>query len=344
MHLCRQKMSTVSFILIGYGHIGKRHARVLEELSPGSLKAVIDTDSGARDAFVDNNNILFFSDISLFETAGIAAHVAVIALPNGIHCEMACRCIRLGMHVVIEKPMGLSSRECAEVIALADSLSRHVFVVKQNRYSPPALWMKKLISDGTAGRIYQVHIRCFWNRDDRYYRKGGWRGTRELDGGVLFTQFSHFIDVMYWIFGDIDRIHARFFNYNHADTTAFPDSGMITFDFVKGGQGSLQFSTSLWDRNMESSMTVIAEKGSFRIGGQYMDQVEYIHIQDYVMPELEESAPPNDYGAYTGSASNHHYVLRNVLEVLSGKASVATNGREGMKIVEIIERIYASGD
>ena len=132
-------------------------------------------------------------------------------------------------------------------------------------------------------------------------------------------------------------------DFNHAGLTAFEDSGFVNFNFVNGGMGSLSYSTSVWNRNMESSMLIVAENGSVKIGGQYMNEVEYCHIKDYEMPELAPTNPGNDYGPYKGSAQNHNFVIRNVVRVLSGASSecITTNVLEGMKVVDIIQRIYA---
>ena len=214
----------------------------------------------------------------------------------------------------------------------------------QNRYTPTAEWLKQLLINGHLGDIIYVNINCFWNRDTRYYKPGGWKGTLEHDGGTLFTQFSHFIDVMYWVFGDIKNITARFQNRTHHDLIEFEDTGHASFEFVNGGLGSLNFTTSVWDTNQESSITIVGEKGSVKVGGQYMNSVDYCHIDNYEQPTLREANPPNDYGAYKGSAANHHYIFENVVDTLRGTASPATNALEGMKVVEIIERIYAAAD
>jgi predicted dehydrogenase len=210
----------------------------------------------------------------------------------------------------------------------------------QNRYSPPSVWIKDLIETGKLGKIFMVQLNCYWNRDDRYYKADSWHGKKDLDGGTLFTQFSHFIDIMYWLFGDVENIQAKFNDFNHANLTDFEDSGFVSFDFVNGGMGSLNYSTSVWNQNLESSMTIIGEYGSVKIGGQYMDKVEYCHIKDYTMPELAPTNPGNDYGAYKGSAQNHNYVIENVINVLNGDHTITTNAMEGMKVVDIIERIY----
>jgi len=145
---------------------------------------------------------------------------------------------------------------------------------------------------------------------------------------------------LYWLFGDLQNIKSRFYDFNHEGMTDFEDSGIVTFDFLNGGSGVMNFSTSVWDKNLESSMTIIAENGAVKIGGQYMDKVEYCHVKDYEMPELAPTNPGNDYGAYKGSAQNHNYVIENVLDVIHNRATISTNALEGLKVVEIIERIY----
>ncbi|MEN9949695.1 MAG: hypothetical protein RLY85_447, partial [Bacteroidota bacterium] len=232
-------------------------------------------------------------------------------------------------------------QDAEKVIFKALHVHRHVFAVMQNRYSPPSQWIKDLVESGMLGKIFMVQLNCYWNRDDRYYKPDSWHGNKQLDGGTLYTQFSHFIDILYWLFGDIENIQSRLRDFNHATLTDFEDSGFVSFDFVNGGMGCINYSTSVWNQNMESSMTIVAENGSVKIGGQYMNEVEYCHIKDYTMPELAPTNPGNDYGAYKGSAQNHNYVIANVVDVLKGRDSITTNALEGLKVVDIIERIYA---
>jgi len=145
---------------------------------------------------------------------------------------------------------------------------------------------------------------------------------------------------MYWLFRDIHNIISRLNVYYHQQLTEIEACVCVSFEFVNGGMGSLNFSTSVWDTNLESSFTIIAENGTVKVGGQYMNQVDYCHIKNYVMPELPPSNPPNDYGPYKGSAANHHFVFENVVEVLKGRAPITTNALEGLKVVEIIQKIY----
>ena len=275
--------------------------------------------------------------------AGLDLDVINICVPNGLHAQLAIQALETGHHVVIEKPMALTLADAEKVVYTSLKYRKQVFCVMQNRYSPPSVWIKEMVESGRLGKIYMVQLNCYWNRDDRYYKPGGWHGDAQLDGGTLFTQFSHFIDIMYWLFGDICNIQARFADFNHQHSTAFEDSGFVNFSFVNGGMGCLNYSTAVWDKNMESSMLIIAENGSVKIGGQYMNEVEYCHIKDYDMPELAPTNPGNDYGPYKGSAQNHNFVIRNVVEALSGEAgaTITTTALEGLKVVDIIRRIYA---
>lgn len=332
-------MSKIKFAVVGCGHIGKRHAEMIARNPDSELVALIDVKP-KEELGVEQFNVPVFQSLDEFLKSGIEVDVVNIASPNGFHAQQALDCLEYRKHVVIEKPMALNKQDAEKVIFKALHVHKHVFAVMQNRYSPPSVWIKDLIESGKLGKIFMVQLNCYWNRDDRYYKKDSWHGKKDLDGGTLFTQFSHFIDILYWLFGDIDNIKAKFNDFNHATLTDFEDSGFVSFDFVKEGMGALNYSTSVWNQNLESSMTIIAEKGSVKIGGQYMNEVEYCHVKDYQMPELLPTNPGNDYGAYKGSAQNHHYVIENVVDVLKGRGPISTNALEGLKVVDIIERIY----
>lgn len=331
----------IRFAVVGCGHIGKRHAEMVVRDPGAELVALCDIRS-KEELGIEAYPVAFFSDMTSLLQSGLDIDVINICVPNGLHAELAIQAIESGHHVVIEKPMALQVQDAERVLQTSLKYQKEVFCVMQNRYSPPSVWIKQMIDSGRLGKIYLVQLNCFWNRDERYYKPGGWHGDACLDGGTLFTQFSHFIDIMYWLFGDIQHIQARFADFNHQQLTDFEDSGLVTFEFVNGGMGCLNYSTAVWNKNMESSMLIVAENGSVKIGGQYMNEVEYCHIKDYEMPELAPTNPGNDYGPYKGSAQNHNFVIRNVVEVLQHTGSQnTTTALEGLKIVDIIRRIYA---
>lgn len=334
----------INFAVIGLGHIGKRHMEMIRRNPETQVVAICDIKPKEQLELTDSDNIPFFDSIDALLNSGIDIDVVNICTPNGYHAQYAIKALENGHHVVLEKPIALRKRDAEQVVYKSLEMSKHVFCVMQNRYSPPSVWLKEVVSQRLLGKIYMVQLNCYWNRDDRYYKPGNWHGTQELDGGTLFTQFSHFIDIMYWLFGDITNIKGKFADFSHKDLTDFEDSGFVSFDFVQGGMGSLNYSTSVWNKNLESSITIIGEKGTIKVAGQYMNEVTYCDIEGYTMPELAPSNPPNDYGPYKGSAQNHHYVIQNVVDTLKQNGQISTNVLEGLKVIDIIERIYEVRD
>ncbi|MBL7882596.1 MAG: Gfo/Idh/MocA family oxidoreductase [Bacteroidia bacterium] len=337
----------IKFAVIGQGHIGKRHAEMIRRNAEAELVAVCDIATKEYLGLTDLKESFYNTPEEM-----LAAHPEIeavnICTPNGLHATHSLLALEAVKHVVIEKPMALSKTDCEAIIFKALQKNKNVFCVMQNRFSPPSAWLKKIVEEKIIGDVYMVQLNCYWNRDERYYlpagqagKKGGWKGTQELDGGTLFTQFSHWIDLLYWIFGDVNNIQAKFNDFNHASLTEFEDSGFVNFNFVNGGMGCINYSTAVWNKNLESSITIIGSKGSVKVGGQYMDKVEYCDIKDYTLPELAPTNEANDYGAYKGSANNHPQLISNVIDTLKGRTSITTNALEGLKVVDIIERIYS---
>jgi predicted dehydrogenase len=324
-------MRKIRIAVVGCGHIGERHSSLIMQIPQAELAAVCDILPD-KAQLASKWGVPFFTDIQELMGKLPDFDVLSIAVPNGLHTLYAAIGLEAGKHVIIEKPMGLSHEACENIISLAEKKNLKIFCVMQNRYSPTSVWLKNIISEKRLGEIYMVQVNCFWNRDHRYYQPASWHGKMGKDGGPLFTQFSHFMDILYWVFGEIVDVNALIFDFNHADSTDYEDSGTITFSFKNGGKGNFHYSTSVWDKNLESSITIIGEKGSVKIGGQYMNQVEFAHIQDYTMPLLAETALPNDYGSYKGSAANHIYLFQNVIDVLQNN--------DGLAVVAMIENIY----
>jgi predicted dehydrogenase len=333
----------IRFAVVGQGHIGKRHAEMVLRNPLTELAAVCDIRT-EEECKISYKDVPFYSSIDELLEKETDLDVINICTPNGLHAEMAIKALENGLHVVVEKPMALTKNDAERIVF--KSLEKHkiVFCVMQNRYSPPSVWLKQVMDQNLLGKLFHVQLNCYWNRDNRYYTRQNWHGDAKLDGGTLFTQFSHFIDIMYWLFGDIKNISGLFRDFNHQNLTDFEDTGIVNFEFVNEGIGTFNYSTAIYHENMESSMTIIGENGTIKVAGQYMNDVVYCNIKNYQMPELEASAPPNDYGLYKGSAQNHHLVIQNVVDTLIGRKPMSTNALEGLKVVDIIERIYSVRD
>lgn len=267
--------------------------------------------------------------------------VISICTPNGLHCDHAVKSLHAGKHVLCEKPMALRVVDCRRMIEESEQSARKLFVVKQNRFNPPIVALKKALDEGRLGRIVNVQLSCFWNRSDEYYRESDWKGTIDLDGGTLFTQFSHFIDLLIWMVGEIRDIQAVTENFFHHSTIDFEDTGVVALVFANGALGTINYTVNSFRRNMEGSITLFGEKGTVKIGGQYLNALEYQCIEGYEITNVPVSAPANNYGFYQGSMSNHDKVYQNLLDVLTKNHAIATTGLEGLQTVEVIERIYS---
>jgi predicted dehydrogenase len=263
-----------------------------------------------------------------------------VCTPNYLHHPHTLIALREQKHVVCEKPMALSTRQCDEMIQCAEEQGRSVFVVKQNRFNEPVQQVKRLIEKNLLGKIFLINVNCFWNRNEYYYHESLWRGKKNEDGGCLFTQFSHFVDILYYLFGDIEECKGIVRNFNHP-YIQIEDSGSFFMQSKEGAIINFNFSTCSHEKNMEGAFTILAEHGTVKIGGQYLNTIEYQNIKNVTLPEINIQAKSNDYGKYQGSMSNHDMMIDNVIKTLQGKETIMTNAYEGKMVVGMIEKMYA---
>ena len=329
----------LSFAIIGCGNIAKRHAEQIQVV--GKLAAVCDIIRSKAEELGKTYNVEVFSSIEELFANKKGIDVAVICTPNGLHAAHSIISLRAGCHVLCEKPMALNSSDCLVMIQEAEKAGKHLFVVKQNRFNPPVVAVKKLLDEKKLGTIYSIQLNCFWNRDAKYY-VNSWKGTIALDGGTLFTQFSHFIDLLYWMFGDIKQVKTFKKNFAHQNIIEFEDTGVVILEFENGGVGTINYTVNSFQKNMEGSLTIFGEKGTVKIGGQYLNELEYQQIDDHVISNLPAGNKANEYGFYQGSMSNHDKVYKNLVDVIKNNAAMAAGSRDGLKTVEIIEKIYTA--
>ena len=325
--------------IIGYGNIGIRHKQKIEDNHQCELLAVSDIKEERLDLIKDNKLKKFENYKELLKIQEI--DIVSICTPNHLHCQMTIDALNAKKHVICEKPMALTSSECKKMINAALKNDKKLFIVKQNRYNPPIQAVKKIINENKLGKIFSIVVNCYWNRNEAYYKNSDWKGRKDKDGGALYTQFSHFIDLMYWFGGDVKTVFANADNFNHS-YIEIEDTGSASIVFENGIIGTVNFTNCAYGKNMEGSITIFAEKGTVKIGGQYLNELEYQNIKDVKIQNLPTSQGPNEYGEYRGSMSNHHKVYENVVNTLNGDDVIDVNGIEGMKTVEIIEAAYKS--
>lgn len=324
----------LAFGIIGCGRIANRHTQQIARI--GQLKAACDVDVDRCIKLEPTAKPYNNADEMLRKES---LDIVSICSPNGLHATHAIASLKAGCHVICEKPMALTASDCGKMITAAERANRRLFIVKQNRFNPPIARVQQLVANGDLGQIYSVQLNCFWNRNPAYY-KDSWKGSLSLDGGTLFTQFSHFIDLLHWMFGDVSLVEAYGDNFNHGDTIEFEDTGVAILKFATGALATINYTVNSYAQNMEGSLTVFGERGTVKIGGQYLNELEYLNSDSVTIDDLPPGNPPNLYGTYVGSMSNHGAVYDNVVEVLRGDGAISTGGYEGLKTVEIIERIY----
>lgn len=331
----------INFAIIGCGRIAQRHSEHIK--NNGKLIAVCDIDRSKADDMAARYDCQAFYSVDDLLNSGIAFDVVSICSPNGLHARHSIAALNAGHHVLCEKPMAISVDDCGEMIKAAERNNRRLFAIKQNRFNPPVAAVKEAIDKGLLGRIYSIQLNCFWNRNEDYYRNS-WKGTKDLDGGTLYTQFSHFVDLLYWMVGDVKHAYALTANFAHEGIIEFEDTGVVALQFNNGAIGAINYTVNSYGKNMEGSLTIFAEKGTVKIGGQYLNELEYQNIENFEFKDLPEGNKANNYGNYQGSMSNHDKIYANLVDVLTNNAAISTSAFEGLKTVEIINKIYLSAN
>ena len=327
----------IQFAIIGCGRIAQRHAEHINKF--GKLVAVCDVAKEKADAMANQYNATAYYDAADLLANEKGIDVVSICSPNGLHAQHSIQSLKAGFHVLCEKPMAINVNDCGEMIKTAERYNKRLFAIKQNRFNPPVEAVKNIIDQGRLGKIFSVQLTCFWNRNEDYYLNS-WKGTKDLDGGTLYTQFSHFVDLLYWMVGDIKDVEAYTANYAHHGIIEFEDTGVVILKFQNGAIGTINYTVNSYGKNMEGSLSIFGEKGTVKIGGQYLNELEYQNIEGYKIENLPVGNTANNYGNYQGSMSNHDKVYQNLVDVLTNNASISTSAFEGLKTVEIIDKIY----
>lgn len=336
-------MSKIKFAIVGCGSIGKRHIAVLDAEPDAEIVAICDTDENkCRELSQLYNNIPYFTsyDKMLEE---IKADIINVVTPHALHAPMAIKALDKKFNVLVEKPMALTMKDCHAMNAAAKANGKKLWVVKQNRHNIPVKLAKDAIDKGMLGKIFMIKCDILWNRYQGYYDESPWRGKKQEEGGALFTQASHFIDLLVWWCGDVVEVKAFMETQNHSIETE--DSGSAILKFSSGTMGSLNWTTCVYNKNYEGSITIVGEHGTIKIGGQYLNKIEFWDVRGYPLQEgIEFTDKPNAYGKYQGTSSNHDKVVRTIIETINNNhvGVDAVEGFEGMRCVDAIEKMYHS--
>jgi predicted dehydrogenase len=331
-------MQKIKFGLIGCGHIGKRHAAVIDNDPNAELVAVCDINKESADELANSYNIdnIYYD---YHEMLQMEMDIVNICTPHYLHKVMAIDSLEMGKNVLVEKPMALLSQDASLMIKTANEKGLKLFVVKQNRYNIPIILAGKALADGMLGRISMVQCNVFWNRRQEYYDQSDWRGVKDKEGGALFTQASHFVDLLVHWFGPVVKAKTEIDTQFHS--IEVEDAGHSAVVFDSGVLGSISWTTNVYNKNYEGSITIIGEHGTIKIGGAYLNKIDFWDVQSYPLPDnISFVDKPNNYGKYQGSSSNHHRVIEEVIKNLTGNKSSIVEGEEGELSISAIETIY----
>ncbi len=334
-------MSTIKFVIIGIGNIGKKYVTLVNSFKDAELLAVVDTDFNKRKNL--ENLVPFFTSVSDFLKAEILADVICVCTPNGLHPEHTVACLNAGYHVVCEKPIALETDDVRQMMDAEEKSGKKVFAVMQNRYSPVAVWLKKLMTDKMLGDVLFLQINCFWNRNEQYYLDSPWRGTKKLGGGPMYSQFSHFIDLLIWLCGEPKNINGNLFTLNPKIKTEFNDSGTVNFDFVNGGRGTFNFTNATYQTNLESSLTIIGSEGNVKVGGQYMEKLDSVNLKkNFEIPVFSQINQANNYQYYQGSADKHDVFLTKVIDCIKNNKPPEIGLADELNVIDFIQQALLS--
>lgn len=328
-------MGDLRFVLIGCGRIGERHALLIQQYA--KLIAVVDIIPDRAKHFSNIFQARNFDSLQAFLAEKLALDIAVICTPNGLHATQAIQCLEQGMDVIVEKPVALFKRDIDAIAVTMLKSGKQVFPIMQNRFNAAIIGIKNLLQEEILGTVYSFQINCFWNRPPAYYANS-WHGDKELDGGILYTQLSHFIDMLTWFFGDCEEVKGYISKQSEKELDV-EDTGVFILKYANGIIGSVNYTVNAEPKNIEGSFMLTTGKGTIKIGGTYLNRIE-INTTPFVLdlPKTKE----NEYANYKGSGAYHEEVYQHLLKVYHSNGPYYTSLKEAEATIRTIEKMYLS--
>jgi len=328
----------VRFALVGCGRISANHVAALEQhRERAQLVAVCDTDPAALAAAQTRTGAPGFASLDALLT-GSDADIVVLATPSGLHARQAIQAARAGRHVLSEKPMATKFEDGQAMVRACVDAGVKLFVVKQNRLNGTVQLVKRAIEQGRFGRIYMAVVNVFWTRPQSYYDAAPWRGRWDLDGGAFMNQASHYVDLLDWLAGPVDSVHA--YTATLARDIEAEDSGVMSVRLRHGGLGSINVTMLTYPKNLEGSVTLLGERGTVRIGGTAVNRIDH---WEFDAPHPDDALVASaSYGTESVYGPGHPLYYDNVINTLRGTARAQVDGYEGLRSLEVLIAAYRS--
>jgi UDP-N-acetyl-2-amino-2-deoxyglucuronate dehydrogenase len=328
----------IKVALVGCGRIAQKHFDAIKaHKNDLELVAVCETTRTRLDEIQQQHHVQGFQNYNdlLIESD---ADMVILCTPSGLHPEQTISAARAGKHIMTEKPMATRWKDALAMVKACDEARKRLFVVKQNRRNATLQLLKRAVEEKRFGRIYMVHLNVFWTRPQAYYDQGKWRGTWELDGGAFMNQASHYVDLLEWLIGPIADVQAM--TGTLARDIEVEDTGVMNVRWRNGALGSMAVTMLTFPKNYEGSITIIGEKGTVRVGGVAVNDIqtwEFDEEKDY-----DAQVKEANYQTTSVYGFGHPLYYKNVIDVLRGEAELETDGREGLKSVEVLIAAYLS--
>lgn len=328
----------ISVALVGCGRIAQNHLQAIKQHQDRlELTALCDTSSTALNQAMSEYSVEGYSsidDLLHYSNPDLIA----LCTPSGLHPIQTIKAAQAGCHVLTEKPMATRWQDGINMVKACDEAGVRLFVVKQNRLNATLQRLKKAVVEGRFGKIYMANINVFWTRPQEYYDQGGWRGSWEMDGGAFMNQASHYVDLVHWLLGPVDSIHAMMATLDRKIEAE--DSGIMSIRWRNGAMGSINVTMLTYPKNFEGSITLLGEKGTVRIGGVAVNEIQHWEFSE-MTPE-DEQIKNSNYQTTSVYGFGHGLYYDNVINTLQGKAQPITDGREGLSSLELLIAAYRS--
>jgi len=328
----------IRFALIGCGRIARNHFAALKSHTANAeLVAVCDVDPAALAAARSETGAEGFARYEDL-LARSNADIVVLATPSGLHSQQTVLAAQAGKHVMTEKPMATRWQDGKRMVAACDAAGVRLFVVKQNRRNATLQMLKQAIDGNRFGRIYMASINVFWTRPQEYYDGAKWRGTWEFDGGAFMNQASHYVDLLDWLIGPVESVQA--YTATLARNIEVEDTGVMALRWRSGALGTMSVTMLTYPKNLEGSITVLGEKGTVRVGGLAVNEIQHWEFAER-RPE-DERVKEASYQTTSVYGFGHPLYYENVVRTLRGETEPDTDGREGLNTLEVLIATYLS--
>ena len=327
----------IRMAIVGCGRISKNHFGSLENHQDNiELISICDIQQTVLSEHEKKYNIKGYLDLGdMLENEDL--DLVVICTPSGIHADQTELCAKHNVNVMTEKPMATRWSDGVLMVKACDKAGVRLFVVKQNRRNSTLQLLKRAIKENRFGKIHMVHLNVFWTRPQEYYDQAPWRGTWEFDGGAFMNQASHYVDLLDWLIGPIDKIQAMMSTNRDIEVE---DTGILNVKWRNGALGSMSVTMLTYPKNLEGSITILGEKGTVRIGGVAVNDIQHWEFDE--PKDYDDKVKEANYQTTSVYGFGHPLYYNNVIEVLRGNAEPETDGREGLKSLEILIAAYLS--